>query len=163
MWTDDEDKLLIELWAAGKTSNQIADALQKSRGSIMGRVFRLRKEGVDLSARPRPPRKKRSYTYTPKPKPKPRVLELAAVARPIPQPVSPFISAPETEYGEACDILELRFFSCRYIVKEKPTLYCNAMVHKHSYCEKHFLLCYQQGTNVPLATKPRPAYRNAQR
>lgn len=159
MWTDKEDKLLIKLWSTGKTSNQIATVLKKSRGAIMGRIHRLRIEGVDLKARPRPPRKKR--IYVPKPKPKPKVLELAAVARPMPQPVSPFITAPETDYGEPCDILSLRFFSCRYIVSEKPTLYCNQMVHKHSYCEAHFKLCYQQGTNVPLATKPRPTYRNA--
>ena len=161
MWTDDEDKLLIKLWAEGKPSTYIAPAMGKSRGAIMGRISRLRQAGADLKARPRPPRKQRIYVPKPKTKPKPKVLEFAAVARPLPQPVSPFIIVSETEYGEPCDILSLRFFSCRYIVSEKPTMYCNQMVHKHSYCEKHFQLCYQQGTNVPLTAKPRPAYRNS--
>ena len=161
MWTDEDDKLLIQLWADKKPSTFIAKTMGKSRGSVMGRIFRLRKAGVEFAARPLPPRKERVRTYIPRPKPKPKVLELAAVARPMPTPVSPFISAPETPYGDPCDILELRFFSCRYIVKEKPTLYCNGMVHKHSYCEAHFKLCYQQGTNVPLTTKPRPSYRNS--
>lgn len=161
MWTDEDDKLLIQLWADGKPSTFIAKAMSLSRGAVMGRISRLRKAGVDLKARPRPPRKKRAYAPKPKPKPKPKVLELAAVVRPISVPATPFINAPEVAYGEPCDILSLRFFSCRYIVQEKPILYCNHMVHKHSYCEKHFDLCYQKGTNVPLKTKPKPMYRTA--
>lgn len=161
MWTDEDDKLLIQLWAEGKTSTQIAAEVQKSRGSVMGRVFRLRKLGIEFKERPRPAPKKRAWKPRPKPKPMPKVLEMAPVVRPIEVPKSPFMQTKEVPYEEPCDIMSLRFFSCRYIVSEKPTLYCNHMVHKHSYCEKHFKLCYQQGTNVPLAAKPRPAYRNA--
>ena len=61
MWTDDEDKLLIQLWAAGKPSTYIAPVMGKSRGAIMGRISRLRQAGADLKARPRPP--KRSVAY----------------------------------------------------------------------------------------------------
>lgn len=165
VWTDDEDKQLIEMWREGLVGPKIAEAMGKSRGAIMGRISRLRGRGIELTARPRPPRKKRVWTTRPaKPKPMPKVLELAPVVRPIANaPVSPFVDTVEVPYEQPCDILSLRFFSCRYIVQEKPTLYCNSMVHKHSYCEKHFELCYQKGTNVPLAAKPRPAYRNAQR
>lgn len=159
MWTDKEDKLLIGMWQAGKTSSDIAKAIGKSRGAVMGRISRLREDGIDLKARPRPPRKKRVYISRKKPMPK--VLETAPVIRPINVPASPFVQSKDVPYGEPCDIIGLRFFSCRYIVSERPTLYCNHMVHKHSYCETHFKLCYQQGTNVPLAVKPRPAYRNA--
>lgn len=163
IWTDEEDKQLILMWQTGSKGLQIADVLGKSRGAVMGRISRLRKSGIELTARPRPPRKKRMYVPR-KPKPKPKALKTAPVIRPIASaPVSPFVDTVEVPYEQPCDILSLRFFSCRYIVQDKPTLYCNSMVHKHSYCEKHFELCYQKGTNVPLAAKPRPAYRNAQR
>lgn len=159
IWTDEESNTLIQLWREGLKGIDIAKQLGKSRGAVMGRISRLREEGVDLQTRPRPPRKKRVYPS--RKKPKPRVLESAPVVRPIQQPVSIFTQAKDVPYGEPCDILSLRFFSCRYIVEDNPTMYCNHMVHKHSYCEKHFQLCYQAGTNVPLAAKPRPAYRNS--
>ncbi len=45
-------------------------------------------------------------------------------------------------------ILELRLFSCRYIVKQdEEALFCGSEVHRVSYCEAHYRLCY-------IKTKP---------
>jgi hypothetical protein len=46
-------------------------------------------------------------------------------------------------------ILELRLFSCRYIIKqaEEEVLFCGSEVHRVSYCEAHYRLCY-------IKTKP---------
>ena len=45
-------------------------------------------------------------------------------------------------------ILELRLFSCRYIVKQaEEALFCGSEIHRVSYCEAHYRLCY-------IKTKP---------
>jgi len=45
-------------------------------------------------------------------------------------------------------ILELRLFSCRYIIKQtEGVLFCGSEIHRVSYCEAHYRLCY-------IKTKP---------
>ena len=40
-------------------------------------------------------------------------------------------------------ILELRLISCRYIVKQaEEALFCGSEIHRVSYCEAHYRLCY---------------------
>lgn len=42
-------------------------------------------------------------------------------------------------------ILELRLFSCRYIIRqndEGDTRFCGTEVHRVSYCKTHYSLCY---------------------
>jgi DNA-binding NarL/FixJ family response regulator len=41
-WTDDEDRSLLELKAAGKSNRAIADALKRSASAIEQRVYILR-------------------------------------------------------------------------------------------------------------------------
>lgn len=174
MWTEDEDKQLIDMWQNGAVGPAIARALGKTRGSIMGRINRLRQAGTVLQERPRVKSEnsrdaKRARDREAKRrlalvrKPQPKVLVKAAVLRALEMPVIQEVplTADEVPYTNPCEIMDLRFFSCRYIVREKPTLYCNNIIHKHSYCEHHFRLCYQAGTNVHLTAKPRPSYRNS--
>ncbi len=44
-------------------------------------------------------------------------------------------------------ILELRFFSCRYIVKQAEedfgALFCGVQTFKGSYCKGHHRICYK--------------------
>lgn len=174
MWTEEEDKQLIDMWQNGAVGPVIAKVMGKTRGAIMGRISRLRQAGTVMQERPRVKsennrderRKKdreRKRLQAMARKPQPKVLLKAAVLRALEIPVvkeAP-MTADDVPYQNPCEIMDLRFFSCRYIVGEKPTLYCNNIIHKHSYCEHHFKLCYQVGTNVPLAAKPRPAYRNS--
>ena len=180
MWTEEQDKLLIDLWQAGTVGAVIAAQLGKTRSAIMGRINRLRAKGhvlrevVRFTPEEAQKRKQerdakryranRPYAqpYTPVKK-QPKVLVSDAVLRALEIPVIPEkpVTADEVPYRDPCEITDLRFFSCRYIVGERPTLYCNKIIHKHSYCEDHFKLCYQVGTNAPLTAKPRPAYRNS--
>ena len=40
-------------------------------------------------------------------------------------------------------ILELQLISCRYIVKQaEEALFCGSEIHRVSYCEAHYRLCY---------------------
>lgn len=176
MWTEDQDKQLIDMWQNGAIGLEIAKALGKTRGSIMGRINRLRQAGVYLRERPRVKSEnsrdarrakerelKKLNAVVRKPKPRALIKQDEAPIDSKPIVIDFSMSEDDESYRAPCDIMELRFFSCRYIVSENPTMYCNRIIHKHSYCEGHFRLCYQVGTNVPLAAKPRPAYRNAQR
>lgn len=178
MWTEEQDKLLIDLWQQGIVGSIIADRVGKTRSAIMGRIKRLRGRGAVLRERPRytpeeaverkalrdairyRKKKPRALPYTPV-KNKPRTGFKDAVLRALERPIIPDPPVSDTPYRDPCDIMDLRFFSCRYIVQDKPTLYCNQIVHKHSYCEKHFMLCYQAGTNKPLTSKAKttPHYR----
>lgn len=49
VWTDDEDKQLLELVGRGLSGRRIANEMNKSRHAIIGRVYRLRKKlGIDI-------------------------------------------------------------------------------------------------------------------
>jgi len=143
-WSDKDDKLLISLWQAGKKGHEIAEVFKVKRGAVLGRIHRLRLNGVEIRKRPIGTQKPCAPRKA-KPIQQPKKFE----------PVNPNHEA----YKDPCDIMGLRYFSCRYVVSEKPTLYCNQLIHKHSYCEYHFQLCYQVGTNVPLTAKPRPSIK----
>jgi hypothetical protein len=55
----------------------------------------------------------------------------------------------EGQHLSGVTILGLRLFSCRYIVKqtEEEALFCGSKIHRVSYCEAHYRLCY-------IKTKP---------
>lgn len=40
-WTDEEDKLLTQLWMAGKLAVEVAEALGRTKSSVIGRARRL--------------------------------------------------------------------------------------------------------------------------
>jgi hypothetical protein len=52
--------------------------------------------------------------------------------------------------GEGVTILDLRLSSCRYVTgahDEVGAIFCGAAVHRVSYCQAHYSLCY-------IKTKP---------
>src|SRR5918911_1592790 len=54
-WTAEKIEATIELWNAGKTTREIARAINApSRGSVMGKIYRLRSQGIPLQLRPPP-------------------------------------------------------------------------------------------------------------
>ena len=51
----------------------------------------------------------------------------------------------EAKVIEGVTILQLRLFSCRYIVgknEDEDTLFCGQEVHRVSYCARHYRMCY---------------------
>ena len=53
-------------------------------------------------------------------------------------------------------ILELRFFSCRYIIgadDDVGAFFCGLQTYKGSYCERHHKICYKGFPKTKLRTK----------
>ncbi len=56
VWSAQVTQTAIELWNAGKTTREIARAINApSRGSVMGKIYRLRHQGLPLQPRPSRP------------------------------------------------------------------------------------------------------------
>lgn len=49
------------------------------------------------------------------------------------------------------NLLGLGVRECRYPVQEDPFLFCAAVTDGRSYCPAHDAVCYQRGTQAPLA------------
>lgn len=45
VWTDEQVKILVQLWNEGKSGGEIADAFGYTRNKVMGRIHRMQKKG----------------------------------------------------------------------------------------------------------------------
>jgi hypothetical protein len=134
---------LAELWALGRTADDIGRCLRVPKNSICRLARNAR-----LSGDPRFPARNAGRPHSaPKPKPSraPRPARKAALPRrrpvkslpkPAPKPVS--VIRPR--------IWELRERQCRYPVAETDTrehLFCAEATNGESYCPTHLALCNQ--------------------
>lgn len=136
IWDDPTTKYLIDLWNSEiKSVNEIADALKTSRGSIVGKISRLRKQGIELAERKvgsRPanaaPRKS-GGSHIQSSSPRRRI-----VVAPTPVPNSP---PPNPE--NYVDIQGLAADHCREVMSLHPkALYCGSPKQKgSSFCPFH--------------------------
>lgn len=146
----DLDGEVSRLWQDGRTSTEIAEALQITRSAVMGRVNRLRKKGHLVDFRNGP------FMKTIR---KPRAPKAVGGAKmPFVMPTYPgrpirrrkgFVvnQTPEivVKKQQYKTILELMPDDCRYIVgtvKTRGTLYCAEPKEMGSYCKSHGLICY---------------------
>jgi hypothetical protein len=132
--TDDQ---LAALWQSGSTLTEIGRMAGKGRGSVGGRIFRLRRGG-DQRFSPR--------ASGPKPKPtEPRAVK--PNLRPAPKPIVVAMLVAEPIIVEAVPaggvtLLELTPSSCRFPTRElapRTLLYCGRQVAAPSspWCPMH--------------------------
>ena len=131
-----KDEKIIALWEKGVSGPEIAESLGITRGSLMGRIFRLRKAGVTIKrdAPPSPPKVKETHEPEAKVNNKPKVYRMKRVPFP-----------PKLRRGSSLTIMELKTTSCRYIVGvcgEEGHLYCGKEQVRGPYCKAHAELCY---------------------
>lgn len=90
-WTADRVATLVKLWGEGKSAKQIAEALDISRNSAIGRVHRM---GLTRNANAvLTPAQKGAHRMT---MPKPRVVKIRAPKPPpAPKPAKPDFSGPK--------------------------------------------------------------------
>lgn len=142
-WNKENTKLVIELWNGSKLSvQQIADEMGTTRGSVVGKIFRLRQEGVELKNRivglrpdgtaakprtrqPRPPAPSKHYP------PRKRGGSVGGVVSPS------NLNTPSSE--TYVDIAALERHHCREVMVMAPkALYCGAQKQeKSSFCPFH--------------------------
>lgn len=136
-WTPEVRQKLVELWnGSEKSVAEIADALGVSRGSIVGKISRLRKEGIELKeravgkrpdgtpARPRPPATYKHHT--------PRRGGCGVVGA-----VLTTLNTPSSDHYVSIEGLERHH--CREVMVVGPkALYCGAQKQeKSSFCPFH--------------------------
>ena len=156
-WSAASDKRLIDMWFAGQSANAIAVALGVSRGSVMGKVYRLRQNGV-LDYRQDPSGWAGRKKKTPHPLPKLKTmasqpvqtLNLNKPREPDPVPV---VAPPVPMFDPSkpyTNILQLTLDTCRYIMTEDTSVsafYCGEPVDRKSYCKAHADLCFTRYVN----------------
>jgi len=130
-WTNAQVNKLIRLHTQGLSSRDVAKQLNTTRGSVLGKLRRLRESSVEFAqaTKPKPKRKPKK----PKPKPKPKL-------KPPPAPVELFNLKPD---------------QCHWIdpaQTTRPLLYschnkCNPQANQY-YCEEHSRRVYVSPTRA---------------
>lgn len=139
-WRNGSDKELIALWNESVLSvAEIAAKMNTTRGSIVGKIFRMRQQGVQLkqrtvgirpdgtAAKPRtrPPAPSKHYP------PLKRGGSVGGVVSPT------TLNTPSPE--NYVDIAALEYHHCREVMRLKPTaLYCGSKKQERSsFCPFH--------------------------
>lgn len=147
---------ILELWAEGKTTQKIGEAVGVTKNSVCGLLKRLRDKGHPIPQRihqfeaKKPINKKIAklkkvtrLKAIPK-KPEPKGTPVAVV----PPPPKRKINIGKVKF------IDLQPDSCRYIVSGKRAeefLFCGAPKTRRAYCEEHAKLCY-----YPTSRENRP-------
>lgn len=147
-WTNEEEQLLILRWGEGVRAREIADELARghTRNAILGKVHRMRRDGVEFAVRktgrktgrPKGSPNKRPPNYNPAPR---STIKLAP---------TPVVDTPVVVHlFEGVPILESRHGHCRAVIGHDESLhhlaiYCGApAVNRTSFCQGHFDRFYQ--------------------
>jgi hypothetical protein len=116
---------IISLWKEGLTATQIGDSIGKSRSSVLGKIYRLRRKGViedyRCPARSSIEKSDQGDLF--------KYFDLKK-----PEPVSQFKT-----------IFDLGYRDCRYIVdrSDRGYLYCAKPKKRKSLCQEHYSMCYR--------------------
>lgn len=141
----DENKIILELWEAGQSATEIGKQFNLTRNSVIGRVYRARQIGVEMAkykiirtgAKPVSIRKVKNRRIIRKAKKENRPLPV------LPPPVP-----SKNKRIKPVSLLDLKSWSCRYMVNEDNTkpFFCGAPKEVRSYCKVHADLCYVPST-----------------
>ncbi len=134
-------KKILNMWKDGKTSGQIAEAVNKTRSSVMGIIYRARRSGQTAAARVG---ERNKFRKKPEIKNKRILREIKLGLRETPE-IPAYAFPPVTNGQEGVTLQDLKLNSCRYIVRKDDvwnTFYCGAPMTRGSYCECHAKLCY---------------------
>lgn len=138
-WTPEQDNILREMAAAGKSASQIGAMVGKSRNAVCGRAHRIGANLAGFSGL--------RYTHSRRGKRQ----KLTAMVFKLPKdrkapPVTPAFRAQERVTDPLnLTILEVRDGLCRYpVTRDRPFLFCgHATNGDQSYCGYHHAICHQ--------------------
>ncbi len=163
-WTPAKVELLKQAWENGDTAGEIGNQLGVNRSMVLGKIYRMRLEGVPLSTRNGPIQTKEERAMARKKVVKSwrersrhrRAEEktittltnkgnrLEMVERMAPLPMLD-TSGPLPE-SRPCAILEFERFDarCRFPIADgPPALFCGAPCGEGSWCPSHRQIVYQ--------------------
>jgi hypothetical protein len=141
-----ETEQLVNMWKEGMSAREIGEALGKTRGSVMGKIHRLRAKGLFEDYRclgkKQPAASKNVIQFT-KPPAQQKVFVRAE------------IEEIDEDVPEGLKLLfDLSATDCHYIVTRKKVgaLYCGKDAHRRQMCAHHYSLCYLRLTLAPNAS-----------
>lgn len=130
---------IIRLWNDDHSAGQIATLLHMTRNSVIGIVYRARKNFEEGNVRKE--RKKKE-------KPPKKIMKNTKKIIIRPKKIKEQKVEKPKVYVEAqgnCTLDELKYNSCRFIVHEgnhETTKYCGQQIDRESYCSHHYSICY---------------------
>jgi len=150
-WTDESIERVMTLWNKGLTATEIGEICGMSRGTIMGKISRLRDKGNSL------PNRTTSNVAAPKKFAAPTVKSRAAKGEekqgeqlpplpisppPLPQEL-PLINGWNSVVSE---VYQLKMRECRFPLGEPMTGFCRLPLEKFhtSYCAYHQQLTHKK-------------------
>lgn len=152
------DEKILELWKLGYTTSRIAAALNTSKNSVCGRIFRMREKGIQIPPKRSTkevlvPRKKVERKVEPKiakPFTAPKRSNLTGLHLVSKKPSKPISEVTKFTRGSAKDSLNIGFWklkktSCRYVVNDgrpEQFIFCGASQERGPYCAEHAAICY---------------------
>jgi hypothetical protein len=131
--TNEMKARIIELWQQNKTGSEIGEELGITRNSVIGAVYRMRRQGHILSSHEE---NKKNFN---------RKEKKAEAKQKVFRKKKQILLDAKKISKENITMSELKYYSCRYIVKEgnyETTKYCGKKADRCSYCEEHYKLCY---------------------
>lgn len=169
LWTDEGERLIVELWDKGFSGYQIAVALKTTRSAILGKISRMRRKGMTFKRNYDPGRAKKGRVKAPTPvNPPPVIVTVQALKikkpEPTPKPIVIIIPEPPPYNGTPLTIMEVTNDTCKYSVsgtRAPDYRFCGGPVHKRSLCKHHFDLCYTPLKRGEPKTEERPKFSKA--
>lgn len=161
VWTEEAEKVIIELWDKGFSGYQISVALKTTRSAILGKISRMRRKGMTFQ-RSYNPSKVKGKVKPPTPVNLPPItisVQALKIKKPEPAPKPIVIVAPEPPpyNGRPITIMETTNFTCKYSVSGSRApnyLFCGAPTYKNSYCKHHYDVCYTPHKKANAEPKP---------
>lgn len=184
-WTPEKVEIAVALWNRGESAGEIAKTLRTTRGSVCGKLDRLRRAGVEVMRRPaarriRPAdirkaealrrKKEQQERQGPPATPCDVSEDVTSVTqtREDDATPAPHYVAPKTWPGWRCPdrsneklLVESSRNDCLYIVAgrgEEAVVCGRPAKHGSSYCTEHHARCYY---GKKFKSDPGPGGRNA--
>lgn len=136
---------ILELWQQGNTGSSIAALLGLTKNQVIGFVYRSRKkdfasadtgeEKTYVKRRPGPKKTEKPIVSLPKKK--------REAKKKIEVEIEPEYFEDLSSQNITID--DLKYYSCRFITEigtYETTKYCGKPIHRVSYCQEHYALCY---------------------
>lgn len=142
---------IAELWNSGLTSSAIAQRMGITRSAVLGRVSRLKKQGVitrieNIDKRNHRWRKPAEVVRAPRPVvPTSPVIKMMTPKPPKPVVPEPVLVWPPAKPTEPKLLLELGYNECRFPVRSERDIhhFCAKPIKQNScYCPEHHAICY---------------------
>lgn len=151
-------KAILNMWNKGLSGYEIAHATGKTRNSIMGLLFRMKKQGLVVDRKIF-----RTKEQTPPPPQPPAPTPVKVKKRSISKVRIPLLFEPPPT-DKNTHITDLTYNTCRYIVTDvttyKNTYYCGQAKERGSYCAYHAQMCYVSHSEYKELVKDDPPTRS---